>query len=83
MRWPPRIDTYPALFCTTKTTGAPVVPLSAISWAVASDSPVAGQRWFYLRTPWGLHPEMTSCSADGFYAGLPGAGVAPPADSWD
>jgi catechol 2,3-dioxygenase-like lactoylglutathione lyase family enzyme len=50
---------------------------------VGPDTPVAGQRWFYLRTSWGLHLEMTSYSGDGFYDGLPGAGVAPPAESWD
>jgi len=50
---------------------------------VGADAPVAGQRWFYLRTAWGLHLEMTSCSGGGFYDGLPGANLAPPAHSWD
>ncbi|MFV2172751.1 VOC family protein [Actinomadura sp. LOL_016] len=49
---------------------------------VAPDSPVAGQRWFYFLTPWGMQMELTSCPGGGFYAGLPGAGMAPPAGSW-
>ncbi|WP_433189345.1 hypothetical protein [Actinoallomurus sp. CA-150999] len=47
---------------------------------VASDSPIAGQRWFYFLTPWGMQMELTSCSSGDFYAGLPGAGMAPPSD---
>ena len=47
---------------------------------VAEDAPVAGQCWFYFVTPWGLHMEITSCAGDGFYAGLPGARMAPPQD---
>jgi catechol 2,3-dioxygenase-like lactoylglutathione lyase family enzyme len=47
---------------------------------VAEDSPVAGQRWFYFTTPWGLHLEITSCTSSGFYAGLPGARMAAPVD---
>lgn len=49
---------------------------------VAPDSPVAGQRWFYFLTPGGMQMELTSCPEGDFYAGLPGAGMAPPADSW-
>jgi catechol 2,3-dioxygenase-like lactoylglutathione lyase family enzyme len=45
---------------------------------VAEDAPVAGQRWFYFTTPWGLHMEITTCAGNGFYAGLPGARMAPP-----
>jgi catechol 2,3-dioxygenase-like lactoylglutathione lyase family enzyme len=41
-------------------------------------SPVAGQRWFYLETPWGLHLEITSDTHGSFYAGLPGEGMVPP-----
>lgn len=47
---------------------------------VAEDAPVAGQRWFYFATPWGLHMEITTCATPGFYPGLPGARMAPPAD---
>ncbi|WP_051580537.1 VOC family protein [Pseudonocardia acaciae] len=61
----------------------PSVTLMAGPNGVDPDAPVAGQRWFYLRTSWGLHLEMTSYSGDGFYDGLPAAGVAPPAESWD
>jgi len=45
-------------------------------------APVAGQRWFYFRTPWGMQLELTSCASGGFYDGLPGAGVAPPSETW-
>jgi catechol 2,3-dioxygenase-like lactoylglutathione lyase family enzyme len=45
---------------------------------VAEDSPVAGQRWFYFLTPWGMTMELTSDSAGNFYGGLPGAAMAPP-----
>lgn len=45
---------------------------------VAADSPVAGQRWFYFRAPWGMQMEITSCPGGRFYAGLPGASMAPP-----
>lgn len=48
---------------------------------VADDAPVAGQRWFYFTTPWGLHMEITTCATGGFYAGLPGARMAPPTDA--
>lgn len=49
---------------------------------VAHDSPVAGQRWFYFATPWGMHLEATTddrapCTG-GFYVGLPGAAMVPP-----
>lgn len=51
---------------------------------VAEDSPVAGQRWFYFQTPWGMHLEATTdgraSRTDGFYEGLPGAGVVPPGE---
>jgi catechol 2,3-dioxygenase-like lactoylglutathione lyase family enzyme len=49
---------------------------------VADDSPVAGQRWFYFTTPWGLHMEITTCADRTFYAGRPGARMAPPAEVW-
>jgi len=45
-------------------------------------APVAGQRWFYFRTPWGMQLELTSCGTGGFYDGLPGAGVAAPSETW-
>ena len=45
---------------------------------VAEDAPVAGQRWLYFTTPWGLHMEITTCAEKGFYAGRPGARMAPP-----
>ena len=60
--------------------GVPGVGLMDGPNGVADDSPVAGQRWFYFTTPWGLHMEITSCPGDGFYRGLPGARMAPPAD---
>ena len=60
--------------------GVPGVGLMDGPNGVAVDSPVAGQRWFYFTTPWGLHMEITSCPGDGFYRGLPGARMAPPAD---
>jgi catechol 2,3-dioxygenase-like lactoylglutathione lyase family enzyme len=63
--------------------GVPSVTLMAGPNDVDPDAPVAGQRWFYLRTSWGLHLEMTTCAAGGFYEGLPGAGMAQPAESWD
>ena len=47
---------------------------------VADDSPVAGQRWIYFLTPWGLQVELTSCPGGRFYAGLPGAMMASPAN---
>lgn len=49
---------------------------------VDETAPVAGQRWFYFRTPWGMQLELTSCAAEGFYDGLPGANVVPPSESW-
>ena len=45
-------------------------------------APVAGQRWFYFRTPWGMQMELTSCATGGFYDGLPGAGMAAPGETW-
>ncbi|GAA2312576.1 VOC family protein [Streptomyces violaceusniger] len=47
---------------------------------VAENSPVAGQRWFYFTTPWGLQMEITSCSDGTFYRGRPGERMAPPAE---
>jgi catechol 2,3-dioxygenase-like lactoylglutathione lyase family enzyme len=47
---------------------------------VAEDAPVAGQRWFYFTTPWGMQMELTSCPGGRFYEGLPGAGMAPPGE---
>lgn len=49
---------------------------------VDPNAPVAGQRWFYFQTPWGMQLELTSCPTDGFYEGLPGAGMAPPSETW-
>ncbi|WP_263996461.1 VOC family protein [Mycobacterium yunnanensis] len=49
---------------------------------VDPSAPVAGQRWFYFKTPWGMQLEMTSCGSGGFYDGLPGANVAPPSETW-
>jgi catechol 2,3-dioxygenase-like lactoylglutathione lyase family enzyme len=49
---------------------------------VDAGAPVAGQRWFYFQTPWGMQLELTSCATGGFYDGLPGALAAPPAETW-
>jgi catechol 2,3-dioxygenase-like lactoylglutathione lyase family enzyme len=49
---------------------------------VDSTAPVAGQRWFYFQTPWGMQMELTTCATGGFYEGLPGAGMAAPSESW-
>jgi catechol 2,3-dioxygenase-like lactoylglutathione lyase family enzyme len=49
---------------------------------VDSNAPVAGQRWFYFQTPWGMQLELTSCPTGGFYEGLPGAGMAAPSRTW-
>jgi catechol 2,3-dioxygenase-like lactoylglutathione lyase family enzyme len=49
---------------------------------VLPDAPVAGQRWFYFQTPWGMQLELTTCSTPGFYDGLPGAGMAAPSTTW-
>jgi catechol 2,3-dioxygenase-like lactoylglutathione lyase family enzyme len=49
---------------------------------VSSEAPVAGQRWFYFQTPWGMQMELTTCATGGFYDGLPGAAVAPPTQTW-
>ncbi len=48
---------------------------------VDQDAPVAGQRWFYFTTPWGMHLEVTTDGRGGFYDGLPGAGMVPPGGS--
>ena len=45
-------------------------------------APVAGQRWFYFQTPWGMQMELTTCATGGFYDGLPAAGLAPPSETW-
>jgi catechol 2,3-dioxygenase-like lactoylglutathione lyase family enzyme len=45
---------------------------------VAEDSPVAGQRWFYFLTPWGMTMELISDSSGNFYRGLPGERMAAP-----
>lgn len=45
-------------------------------------APVAGQRWFYFQSPWGMQLELTSCPAGDFYDGLPAAGMAPPGKTW-
>jgi catechol 2,3-dioxygenase-like lactoylglutathione lyase family enzyme len=45
-------------------------------------APVAGQRWFYFLSPWGMQLELTTCASGGFYDGLPGAAMAPPSSSW-
>jgi catechol 2,3-dioxygenase-like lactoylglutathione lyase family enzyme len=57
----------------------PGVTLMSGPNGVADDSPVAGQRWFYFTTPWGLHMEITTDTGPGFYDGLPGARMVPPA----
>lgn len=49
---------------------------------VDSTAPVAGQRWFYFQTPWGMQMELTTCATDGFYEGLPGAAMAAPSKAW-
>lgn len=49
---------------------------------VDAHAPVAGQRWFYFLTPWGMQLELTSCAGEGFYEGLPGARMAPPSRRW-
>jgi catechol 2,3-dioxygenase-like lactoylglutathione lyase family enzyme len=45
-------------------------------------APVAGQRWFYFQTPWGMQMELTTCAGVGFYDGLPGAAMVPPTQEW-
>jgi catechol 2,3-dioxygenase-like lactoylglutathione lyase family enzyme len=45
---------------------------------VAEEAPVAGQLWFYLVTPWGMHVEITNCGTNDFYAGRVGEGMASP-----
>ena len=49
---------------------------------VAATAPVAGQRWFYFQTPWGMQMELTTSGTAGFYEGLPAAAMAPPAAQW-
>lgn len=49
---------------------------------VAPSAPVAGQRWFYFQTPWGMQLELTTSGTDGFYDGLPAASMAAPASEW-
>jgi catechol 2,3-dioxygenase-like lactoylglutathione lyase family enzyme len=49
---------------------------------VDPQAPVAGQRWFYFQTPWGMQMELTTCSTDGFYRGLPGAAMVAPTRTW-
>jgi catechol 2,3-dioxygenase-like lactoylglutathione lyase family enzyme len=49
---------------------------------VLASSPVAGQRWFYFLTPFGLQMELTSCPDGRFYAGLNAHAMASPAASW-
>lgn len=61
--------------------GVPGVTLMDGPNGVAEDAPVAGQRWFYFTTPWGLQMEITSCPTGDFYAGRPGARMAPPVDA--
>ncbi|MDX1875214.1 VOC family protein [Mycolicibacterium sp. 120266] len=45
-------------------------------------APVAGQRWFYFQTPWGMQLELTTSGTEGFYDSLPGAAMAPPSARW-
>ncbi|MDV3129920.1 VOC family protein [Mycobacterium sp. 21AC1] len=45
-------------------------------------APVAGQRWFYFQTPWGMQLELTSYGPPGFYDGLPSAAMARPSLTW-
>ncbi len=47
---------------------------------VADDAPVAGQRWFYFLSPWGMQLEVTTDAGPGFYDGLPGAAMVPPGE---
>lgn len=49
---------------------------------VDAAAPVAGQRWFYFQTPWGMQLELTTCATGGFYDNLAGAGMAPPSETW-
>ena len=49
---------------------------------VHPDSPVAGQRWFYFLTPFGLQMELTSSPGGRFYQGLPAHRMAAPAPAW-
>lgn len=49
---------------------------------VRPDAPVAGQRWVYFTSPWGMQMELTTCATEGFYEGLPGAKMAPPSSQW-
>ena len=56
----------------------PGVALMSGPNGVADDSPVAGQRWFYFTTPWGMHLEATTDGRSAFYDGLPGARMVAP-----
>ena len=49
---------------------------------VSPDAPVAGQRWFYFQTPWGMQLELTTCAGEGFYDGLLGARMVAPPRTW-
>lgn len=49
---------------------------------VDPQAPVAGQRWFYFQSPWGMQLELTTCASEGFYDGLPAAAQARPASTW-
>lgn len=60
----------------------PGVVMQAGPNGVNPTAPVAGQRWFYFQSPWGMQMEMTTCAGDGFYRGLPGAGMAAPPAEW-
>ncbi len=60
----------------------PGVVVQAGPNGVDPSAPVAGQRWFYFQTPWGMQLELTTCATGVFYDGLPGAGMAPPSEEW-
>lgn len=56
----------------------PGVRLMTGPHTVPDHAPIAGQRWFYFRTPWGMQLEVTTNSKPGFYEGLPGSLMVPP-----
>jgi catechol 2,3-dioxygenase-like lactoylglutathione lyase family enzyme len=58
--------------------GIPGVRLMAGPNSVPDSAPVAGQRWLYFRTPWGMQLEITTDSRPGFYENLPGAAMVAP-----
>jgi catechol 2,3-dioxygenase-like lactoylglutathione lyase family enzyme len=62
--------------------GIPGVVVQEGPNSVDPAAPVAGQRWFYFQTPWGMQLELTTCAGEGFYQGLPGAAMAPPSVQW-